>query len=309
MGGAAPNCANGITENFETDYDVRQPDNTLQDPTDNPQQTGCGPQGAPWKIPGEVPADNTGTLTKTASTEGGNNSLPTGAFFEKYRVLCKIDNPLVGDYLVHVTAPTGQGTNDFSILAFHSLGSPMANVFDFTISTAEKLPLTTVKAAGSADFYVARITPAARTRTLSLELFDFGDSPVPGGLSSGTFNLFLHRAHIPSTGDALSCTYTKPPDDPWAPGPLWGDPNNETPAGAGCSIQFDTYNWNGQWVTVHVTIPGNAAGDGYQCATGPGSTTDDCWIMMHIQPDPGQFLRDATTWNAHLAGAPDRLVK
>ena len=90
--------------------------------------------------------------------------------------------------------------------------------------------------------------------------------------------------------------------DPTAP---WGPLSSSGPQ---CTFRYDRTTWNGQWVTLRVTIPGYNGGNGYTCPTGVSATPRDCWIKMEITPDAG-VLSDATSWNAKLGGAPVRLVK
>lgn len=312
-------------KNMNTQFSVLGPDATPGDLSNNPE-VACERGGAPWDIPGEAP--NLGeTPIKLATVNDGSGN-PTDAvpgnttldFMQHWKVLCTIatssdPNPAAQEYYVRVKSPNGQGTNNFSIVALHNLGDPPTD--GLTVSTRERLPLfakrTTATAGDPADFYVANIRPAARDRQLIIELFDFGDSGLVG--STGSLELIPYNASVPAQGDKFSCSYTSPPGSgpeggAWDEEAPWDDPSDELSkswTGQGCKIDFDMKSWNGQWITIKVTIPGTASG-GYTCPTGVGATTNDCWIKMRIVLASGE-LSDATTWNARLSGAPVRLVK
>jgi Flp pilus assembly protein TadG len=308
---------------MNTKFDVLAPDDTPNDPSNNPIQ-GCKAGEAPWDIPGEAvnatfpPTPLAKTATVNDGTGNPTTSFPnTGTinFLQHWKVLCTIStsmDPARQDWIVRVNAPNGQGTNNFSILALHDTATPPTR--GITVSTRQRLPLFAVKPTipASAEFFVANIKPAARDRQLIIELYDFGDSAAG---SQGSLELVPYRASVPSQGDKFACSYTKPPGTgpeggAWDPKEPWDDPANEvnlTLPGPGCKIDFNTLDWNGQWVTIKLTIPGTASG-GYTCTTGPLAQTDDCWIKMKINLTVGA-LADATTWNARLSGAPVRLVK
>jgi hypothetical protein len=205
-----------------------------------------------------------------------------------------------GDWVLKVSTPDllGEGTNHFSILALHALGTPPTK--DLTVSTLSHLPLfaTNPVANVKSKFYLARVQPSTRDRLLDVEFFDLGDS-FSGAVDG---SLAVTQKNTTSTGPLGNCEYTSPPGglpdgssvDPQAP---WGD-NTVVPS---CTFSFNRSNWNGQWVTLHIPIP---AQPGYDCDT---TRFENCWLQLEVTPN-GAGLSDATTWNAQMDGAPVRLV-
>lgn len=312
---------------LNTEFDVLAADDSPNDPTDNPVLSSgeCGVGGAPWNVSGQaVPfadPDNVPPTpptpisgTSTVSDGGtGTTAVQTRDFFQQYRILCTLPttDTVNSDYIVRVRAPNGSGSNNFSILALHDTGTPPSG--NINVYTKQRLPLFALMPnPGSGPpltgkFYVARIQPAARDRQLDIDLFDLGDNIT--GSATGTIRITMEGASIPSSvppNTFTNCSFTDPPgDSSWDSSAPWGP---MTPTLPGCSVRYNRTIWNGQWVTLRVTIPGYNSGLGYTCNTGPTATPRDCWIKMEITPDAGS-LSDATTWNASLGGAPVRLVK
>jgi hypothetical protein len=251
---------------------------------------------------------------------GGTTTVPSRDFFQQYRVLCRLSStdPTNSDYIVRVRAPNGSGSNNFSLLAVRDTTSALPAFGDINVFTKQRLPLFAqmatpygvTPATRTGEFFVARVQPAARDRQLDIELFDLGDTPPPAASLQGTIKITLGtNTHIPGASPPdtfMNCSYTMPPgDDGYDPTAPWGPLSSSGPQ---CTFRYDRTTWNGQWVTLRVTIPGYNSGNGYTCPTGVSATPRDCWIKMEITPDAG-VLSDATSWNAKLGGAPVRLVK
>jgi hypothetical protein len=60
-------------------------------------------------------------------------------------------------------------------------------------------------------------------------------------------------------------------------------------------------NYNGQWVTWEIPIPGN-----YTCNQ---SLALGCWTKLQFVYPSGTTVSDTTTWSAYILGEPVRLIK
>jgi hypothetical protein len=274
---------------FDTRYEILAPDRTSS-PTDNPPYGGCAPQ----TVPGENPQPPNAAVLGPA----------VAPYFQQWALMCAIPDggPAGSEWILHVSAPNAgaKGANNFSVLALHGPGViPSGNLRVFT---RERLMLHAARETGgglSTYFYLARVLPSSRARTLTLSFFDLGDNQGDTD-ATGKLRIVPKNASFPG-GEPQDCKYTPPPGfstSTW-PGPPWG----LFADAPDCTFAFDRATWNGQWVTVTVPIP-----PGYTCPTGPGATFQDCWIQLEITPDMVPRLADATTWTATMGGAPVRLV-
>ncbi|HET9730567.1 MAG TPA: pilus assembly protein TadG-related protein [Acidimicrobiia bacterium] len=299
----------GIIPPVGTQFELLGPDGDL-DPTNNPVLCSTG------IIPGEEPPNGT-PITNPI----------TLANFEKWQPICPAGSPTIHGatadkfhpYEIRVTtSATGEGTNNFSLMALHDPGTPPTN--GLAVYTSERLPLFASKngATGPAAFYVARVLPSSRPRTLNLDLFDLGDSIGGGG--TGSLQVFAVPDYNAGTEVPLAgCTFTQPVGSPpdgsnYDLAPPWGSAADivsaPTCGQVSSEIQYDatapgamgSHYWQGQWVTISIPIPAKPA---YSCTT---NLFENCWIKLRITPNRGQQLGDATTWNAHMAGGPVRLV-
>jgi hypothetical protein len=246
-------------------------------------------------VPG-VYVHNGGTI---AAQPGGSSALP---YFEHWVNMCPAvaANPTTPDkpYRLHVWSTKGQGTNAFSVLAMVNNSPVGVNVY-----AREHLPLYARNPSLSpTTFYVARVVPSNLDRTLDLSFFDLGDNPnSSSGIAS--VDLALNTRNIIQWPGGMQCTYTKPPGfSVFSPQAPWGNPS---PMNPGCTITTDN-SWLSQWVTVEITIPGNASGTGYNCDP---SSQANCWITMTMTPHaPATSLQDNTSWDATMNGSPVRLT-
>jgi len=87
-----------------------------------------------------------------------------------------------------------------------------------------------------------------------------------------------------------------------ATGPPWGTFSN---TGSGCAISgvsnSGTPNYNGQWVTWEIPIPGT-----YTCNS---ADPLGCWTKLQFVYPPGTNVSDTTTWSAYILGEPVRLIQ
>jgi hypothetical protein len=308
-----------------------------------PGDTQFAPDSEPFKTKYDVlaPGDPDNSATPLCSTGwipgySKNASHPTEAeqqayadpvaskYWHQWQRLCGGSIPgagSAGDYRIRVQVdgtgavcglgPAGCGVNNFSMIASHGTGPQTGS--QMTIFAPEKLPLTAITQTGiSQDFYLARVQPSTRERTLEIAFFDLGD---PG---KGTLNLSTGPRVNPAFAAALAnpaanmCRYIKPASvsvPNFFPFPT---PDSNPPWEAtACGLGYDSTggppaSWNGRWVVFHIRLPKQTDPDGWNCRTGAGSTPDDCWIKLSIRPNGDNH--DATTWSAHILGAPARLT-
>jgi hypothetical protein len=290
---------------MDVEFQILGPDNT-PDPSDNPVVCTTG------DIPGQEPLNSDPLLG--GSPDGIDPSVKK--WFEQWQPICPAfaSDGTLTDYEVRVITTTGQGTDQFALLATHGLGKPILPNGDLAISAKERLPLFASKPTGGpGEFYLARVTPSDQPRTLSLSFFDLGDSQPPptcGGVgqppcpaSTGTLDIYPDGGSDFSgcqtiTGPTPIIGYGKNTPN----GPPWGDLG--PPGGQPCSFTYDKTSWNGQWVTISVPIPTS-----YNCNGNDPNDFQSCWVKIKITPGSGVLpLSDATTWNATISGAPVRLV-
>jgi hypothetical protein len=150
------------------------------------------------------------------------------------------------------------------------------------------------------------VLPSNQQRTLAIDFFDLGDSSL--GAAEGTLQV---------TTRGVSPSYSPSPCR-FVPPPVTGDPVSRTlpfplsdfQEDANCTLRYNANgasgqpNWNGRWVTFHLSLPPANSPNGYNCDT---TVATNCWIQLKITPDFGA-LSDATTWRAQLQGLPVRLV-
>jgi Flp pilus assembly protein TadG len=309
---------------METDYEVLDPADTSGNRAADPgcsstRQTDGGIQaGNVVRFPGfadqsvnPAPVTNNGDNGPNAALDYENLTGQKSYFHQWYR-LCTLSATGAttegNEYEVQVTSPSGLGTNQFSIMVSPH-GAPNIAIAGSAIFARESLPLTAVNFTPSAtsNFYLARILPSSRARTLQLSFFDLGDSSTTT-IKSGN----LQVSTLGVTNGTLSCTSTPAPSN--SAGPRVSPAVTPFPAAdftnTGCTVAYDagsgSASWNGRWVSVDISIPAATdAVNGYRCDT---TQLGNCWIQLGYTPDPGATLSDATTWDAHMIGSPVRLV-
>jgi hypothetical protein len=268
--------------------------------------------------------DAKGYTDPDAAFQAGNNLSDLTikqTFHQWYKLPCQAGG--AGDYVLRVYGPRANdvGANAYSVLALQAGQPGTARVF-----MQKQLPLYAQTTPGNtSEFYVARVLPSpGRTRSLVVDLFDFGDSSCNGSCPSrGKIQL---KWFTNNTLSSISgCQWIPPPVSSGAGAngapPNDGDPNvglistdepglAEPSTPSSCTWRYASGpsgslagNWNARWVSLVITVPST-----YNCLQG---VQTDCWLKMQVTPDPGgtAAMSDATTWYAHMNGSPVALLK
>ena len=212
-----------------------------------------------------------------------------GTYFRQWWTLCSISGSAGQDYFIQVKGDAnGSGHNRFALRA-QNAGTNVSISGNTKMGVYANAALNT-----HAQFYLARILPAAAGHNLNLSLFDIGDG---GGSPTGT--LTIKPPTDSNVGAAFSgCKYTPPPGNSVPPyGTL-------VATSAGCAMTgVTTGNYGGQWVQVSIPIPAN-----YTCNY---ADPFGCWVKIDylFTGGSGTSLQDTTSWTATLDGDPVRIVK
>ena len=145
------------------------------------------------------------------------------------------------------------------------------------------------------QFFLTRVLPGEAGKTLVLNFYDTGDASQPGTLA------VLPPSDSNVTGGVFAnCLFTQPPGN--ASGPPWGTFSSTA---SGCKItgvsNTGTPNYNGQWVTWEIPIPGT-----YTCNS---ADPLGCWTKLQFIYPVGTNVSDTTTWSAYILGEPVRLIQ
>lgn len=275
----------GNTQVPWTTWRVLGPDDTPGDPTDNPQVCGV-------EFPG-FRGDLRAALLATAPQAGAPGVF--ASYFRQWYAICTVANPQVGTYFVQVqtarrlagtATPFGGGANRWALRA--SLGgNPTSSAV--RIYGYGRMGIYANSTAANTTFYLARVLPGSRGRTLVLTFFDVGDAAQPGTITV----LPPTDANVgPTFG---GCRHTPPPGP--ATGPPWGTFVNTAP---GCSItNVHSGTYNGQWIQVRIPIP-----DTYTCDY---ADPYGCWTRVNFAYPAA--VSDTTTWSAQMTGDPVRIIE
>ncbi len=202
----------------------------------------------------------------------------------------------VGEYLLQIrtnanaadptTYDPGQqswGINSFSLRAGFATAGGTDPLGSVTLAGAGRLPLWAQVDNSSPEFFLARVLPTSRDRTLTIELFDAGDAD---GLATGTIQVL---PPVDSNYAAFSgCEFQR------------DDGGSMTTNAATCSwTDIDNVSYQGRTVIVSVPIP-----DDYTC---DDLDPTGCWVKLSMvfPSEPSDF----TTWSAYISGDPVRLIE
>jgi hypothetical protein len=270
-----------------TNYTLRAPDDTPNDPTNNPVVCSV-----------DFPGYNANLVTALQATtaQAGAPDLFVKYFRQWYRV-CTVNSPSSGNYFLQIqtstkadstTAPEGSGANRFAVRA--GLNGSFSTT-DLRVYGEARIGIYANSPAANTTFYLARVLPGAKGRNLVINFFDTGDAP---GGSVGTLTV-LPPPDSTVGASLAGCTYTAPPGN--SVGPPWG---TFTSTATGCTItNVSSANFNGQWIQFKIPIP-----DDYDCNF---SDANGCWMRINFAFNAN--VQDTTTWTARIEGDPVRLVE
>lgn len=301
--GAGAFCSGDINHegaNINTSFVVRAPDSTEWSDVDNPviSNATCSPQSFKPYDPSSGTTVYDWLRTGAESVVDGAPPWTLAETFRRWVTVCRIPAGSVqtGRYILQIrtnataaspsvynsSVNTG-GHNRFSLRAgFGDAGVTSVDGGPLTISARGRLPLFTNAPGADATFYLARVLPYDKGRTLRISLFDMGD--VSG--SAGSLQI-LPPSEYASTFSG--CSFERD-----------GGGTLSTTASI-CKLNnvSASNGYQGKLVTIDVPIPTD-----YDCdehlATG-------CWIQVRAQFPGG--VNDVTTWSAAILGNPIRLVE
>jgi hypothetical protein len=301
--GAGAFCSGDIDHegaNINTSFVVRAPDSTVWSDVDNPviNNASCAPQTfRPFN-----PTNGTTIYDwlRTGAESVVDNQPPwtLAESFRRWVTVCRIPAGSVqtGRYVLQIrtnataAAPsvynagvaTG-GHNRFSLRAgFGTAGVSAVSGSNLTISARGRLPLFTNAPGADATFYLARVLPYDKGRTLRISLFDMGD--VSGSAGSLTI--------LPPSEFASSfsgCSFERD----------GGGTLSTSPSQCRLNSVSAANGYQGKLVTIDVPIPNN-----YTCND---TSPTGCWVRVRAQFPGG--VNDVTTWSAAILGNPVRLVE
>jgi Flp pilus assembly protein TadG len=268
-----------------TTYFLRSPDDTPNDPTNNPVVCSVN-------FPGYNA--NLVTALQALIPQTGAPDLFVKYFRQWYRV-CTVNSPETGTYFLQVETakkadgtptPQGSGANRFAIRAGlqGNFATPNLRVFgEARIGIYANAP------AANTTFFLARVLPGAESRNLVVNFFDTGDAAAAGTLT------VLPPPDSNVGASFPGCTYTPPPGT--STGPPWGTFTNTQ---SGCRItNVSSATYNGQWIQFKIPIP-----DNYDCSF---DDPNGCWTRINFAFPSN--VQDTTTWTARIEGDPVRLVE
>ena len=296
------------TANPWTVWTLRAPDISTWDPTNNPivcqaEFPGVYPETSNDQPTGTVSTTELATLLKQSTNYPGTNpGRPFNTFFRQWVTLCSVANPVQGTYFLEVetakkidgtATPNGGGSNRFSIRV--GLGSNYASTNGLHVYGNQRMGAYANETGANTQFYLTRVLPGEAGKTLVLNFYDTGDASQPGTLA------VLPPADSNVSGGAFAnCLFTQPPGN--ATGPPWG---SFSATQSGCQITGVTNtgsnNYNGQWVTWEIPIPGN-----YTCNE---AAALGCWTKLQFVYPAGTSVNDTTTWSAYILGEPVRIIQ
>lgn len=268
-----------------TTYRLRAPDTSPANPKDNPVV--CSIEFPGYK------GDLAAALTATTAQAGAPDLFVR--YFRQWYTLCTVDNPVVGTYFLQIQtntkingtpAPFGGGANRLALRA--GLAGDMQST-SVRIYGSGRIGIYANSPAANTTFYLARVLPGAKGRTLVLSFFDVGDAAQAGAIT------VLPPVDSNVGGAFAGCTFTRPPGN--ATGPPWGTFESTV---NGCKItNVSSATYNGQWIQVRIPIPND-----YACNFGDPF---GCWLKVNFAFPAA--VQDTTTWTAQLTGDPVRLIE
>ena len=211
--------------------------------------------------------------------------------FRRWREVCRIPAGTFtpGSSFV-LTARTnllqfGAETNAFSLRATFDSGGTRTGA-GVLLSALENLPIWVNNPGTTATPYMTRLRQFHAGRTLSVVLYDIGDT------SSGTVNLRLVPPPDSNVGGSWPCTITVQNGTGVLPA-LGANPST-------CSMSgLNRNKYNAKIIRFDVALP--------ETFTCDDSVPTGCWTKVEMN-FAGAVPTDQTTWSAFIGGAPVRIV-
>lgn len=239
----------------------------------------------------------------TGKIDPNDGVVSFGESFRAWATMCtvKSSDVVIGKYIMqvrtNVTAanPTTYnasiataGHNHMSFRAgFGATGLNNVDGTNVTVNALGRLPIYANASGADTRFYMARVLPTDKGRTLRISLFDMGEGSKPG-----TLQILPPADYTAATGKSVfsGCAISR--DD--------GGSLSVTPST--CSLSnVSSSSYNGRLLTIDVPIPAD-----YTCDT---SVVTGCWIKIKAAYPVGADVTDATTWSAAILGNPIRIVE
>jgi Flp pilus assembly protein TadG len=293
--------------NIVTTYIVRAPDGTPLDSTDNTAI--CAVSFSPE----DQPVSNLLLTGAAASaTKYGLEQQLFANHFHKDFTICKIANPVAGDYIVQIktnalnpsnvppttiadatidssvraniaqaTNPGTGGHNRYTIDSFWG-GSCCTNAAGLSTFAEGKLPMyvNVAMVPSTTNFYLAKITPQYAGKILQLNFWDIADGGTAG-------IRVLPPTETPVAVTPTACTWTRD-----------ATTNLGAAIANGCAVtNMVTGDYNAKLVQVTIPLP-----NGYTC-----DSTAGCWFKIAYTFTRGN-PNDTTTWSANILGDPVHLA-
>lgn len=292
------------TTPVNTTFRFLLPDNTPWNNTDNLPVPGCPPVTVDGFNPGNANAIYDRLMHATTGRLDPNDGVVSfGESFRRWATMCTVSNSnvVVGKYIVQVrtnvtaaspttynSSITTSGHNHMSFrTGFGTTGLNSVDGTNVTVNALGRLPIYANASGADTRFFMARVLPADKGRTLRINLFDMGEGSQPG-----TLQILPPADYTSMTGKTAfsGCSISRDNG-----GSLSVSPSTCTLSNVSSS------SFNGRLLTIDVPIPAD-----YTC--NPAVVTG-CWIKIKAAYPVGASVTDATTWSAAILGNPIRIVE
>lgn len=277
----------GFTNQVATSFTLRDPGENPWDPLSFPARSTCAGTGTYPGYTGDLKLALDTTNAEYRKPSGISNAVALASqegyvakVFRQWVPLCKIASAAPGTYLLQVKtngvgSDSGNGHNRFSLRAYSPSDSSAKDTI--SISGYGKMAAYANLPAADTSFYLARVPSGAGGQVLNVQLFDVGDSTIPGK---------IRIVAPPRSGVTFrNCVGS-------------GRLSAKMPH---CELTGVNSKFNGQWQTISVPIPAD-----YRC---DDRDPEDCWVRLQYEYGSGNQPSDTTSWAASIEGDPVRLVE
>ena len=296
------------TTPVNTTFRFLLPDDTAWTNADNLPVPGCPPVTIDGFDPAKASTPSTAIYDRlmnatTGKIDPNDGVVSFGESFRKWATMCTVkgSDVVLGKYIMQVrtnvtaASPTTYsasiataGHNHMSFrTGFGTTGLSNVDGTNVTVNALGRLPIYANASGADTRFYMAKVLPTDKGRTLRISLFDMGEGSKPGVLQ-----ILPPADYTAATGKSVfsGCAISR--DDA---GSLSVTPSTCTLSNVSSS------SYNGRLLTIDVPIPAD-----YTCNT---SVVTGCWIKIKAAYPTGTSVTDATTWAAAILGNPIRIVE